>query len=194
MKSAFKGKNLSKILVVSLVCLVIELLLRFQYGKSHKSLETYASLILVSPLSLLLAFSEALISRKIESMGVLLNQRWSEDKTLILRSGTVTSLPTTDLVVGDMFIVKAGSVIPADGICIESSKLICDESILSSNSGRIEKNEFKKGPNYLILSGSVVLSGIAKVLCLGIGSNSLMGKQKLVCIHACSSHPTLKLS
>lgn len=145
----------------------------------NAELEPINNVLTAFLLLVLLALAEMGILRKIETITKMAYETHADDKTLVLRCGRIMSIPTEDLVVGDIFILKGGSVVPADGICVESHGLVCNENSVKTDDPVERKNVLENKQNYLILSGSTVTSGIAKVLCLGIGSNSLKGKSML---------------
>ena len=52
----------------------------------------------------------------------------------VLRDGTVVQIPARELVVGDVILLEAGDMIPADGRLIENASLKIDESALTGES------------------------------------------------------------
>ena len=58
----------------------------------------------------------------------------------VLRDGSTIQLPARELVVGDVILVEAGDMIPADGRLIENASLKVDESALTGESLAVEKN------------------------------------------------------
>ena len=58
----------------------------------------------------------------------------------VLRDGTVVQIPARELVVGDVILLEAGDMIPADGRLIENASLKIDESALTGESLAVEKN------------------------------------------------------
>lgn len=57
----------------------------------------------------------------------------------VLRKGAVTPLPTREITVGDLVLLEAGDVIPADGRLLECHSLKVDESALTGESLGVEK-------------------------------------------------------
>ena len=79
-------------------------------------------------------------------------------KTLIVeRSGQHIEVPIKEVVVGDLFKVSPGEIIPVDGVILEGSTTV-DESLLTGESIPIIKN-----PEELVVGGSINLDGAIKV-------------------------------
>ncbi|MGZ6004861.1 MAG: magnesium-translocating P-type ATPase [Candidatus Saccharimonadales bacterium] len=55
-------------------------------------------------------------------------------KVQVRRGGEVSNLPVDDLVPGDIVLLQAGRVVPADGIIIEGQDIYCNESSLTGES------------------------------------------------------------
>jgi P-type Mg2+ transporter len=75
-------------------------------------------------------------------------------KVTVRRSGREENVPTADLVPGDIVLLTAGKVIPADGVIIESKDLFANEAALTGES-------FPQGKavNAEVFMGSGVISG-----------------------------------
>ena len=58
----------------------------------------------------------------------------------VLRDGSTIQLPARELVVGDVILVEAGDMIPADARLIENASLKVDESALTGESLAVEKS------------------------------------------------------
>lgn len=92
-------------------------------------------------------------AKRILDQLALLNQ----DHLFVLRNGKEVDLPISDIVQGDILILKAGDQIPCDGKIVEG-QLECSEAILTGESDSIDK---KRGS--ALLSGSYVIAGQAKM-------------------------------
>ncbi|KRX54711.1 Plasma membrane calcium-transporting ATPase 3, partial [Trichinella sp. T9] len=101
-----------------------------------------------------------------------------EHKFSVIRNGEQTQIFVTDLVVGDICMVKYGDLIPTDGIIIQSNDLKVDESSLTGESDFIKKS-VDTDPFLLsaqiILSGTHVMEGSGKVVVTAVGLNSQTG-------------------
>ena len=101
----------------------------------------------------------------------------------VLRDGVAVQLPARELVVGDVILLEAGDMIPADGRLIENASLKIDESALTGESLAVEKNmdtiltEAPLGDRTnMLFSGSFVTYGRGKAVVTDIGMQTEVGK------------------
>eukprot|EP00923_Selenidium_pygospionis_P000681 GHVN01001070.1.p1 GENE.GHVN01001070.1~~GHVN01001070.1.p1 ORF type:complete len:1202 (-),score=114.93 GHVN01001070.1:1704-5309(-) len=115
----------------------------------------------------------------------------------VIRSGGPTQIYTTELLVGDLIQLEIGEEVPADCVASSSHNLAVDESCLTGESRSLTKYEFErcKGhstfntatenianiPSPIVLAGSTVVSGEAKLVVIAVGVQSQIGQiyQKL---------------
>ena len=69
----------------------------------------------------------------------------SPKEARVLREGEEITVPASDVVVGDMFLVKPGEAIPVDGVILEGEAAI-DESALTGESVPVEKSPGSRIP------------------------------------------------
>mgnify|MGYP001136266668 CR=1 FL=1 len=92
----------------------------------------------------------------------------------VLRNGTMLTVVTDDLVVGDIVQISAGDTIPADGIYIRGNNLKMDESKLTGESDQVEKGT----KNPFIVSSTECHEGSLTMLVTAVGPNSVFGRMK----------------
>ncbi len=104
-------------------------------------------------------------------------------KTDVLRNGRTTSIPTDAVVPGDVVMLAAGSLIPADGLVIEARDFFVNQAVLTGETFPVEKM-----PGILpesaglaertnaVFMGTNVSSGSAKVLIVETGLNTAFGQ------------------
>ncbi|MFC1789784.1 cation-translocating P-type ATPase [Patescibacteria group bacterium] len=104
-------------------------------------------------------------------------------KTWVIREGKEREIEQDFLVPGDIFILRPGDKIPADGRIIESQNLKISEMVLTGEWLPVEKNEellTKKTilaeRKNMVYMGTVVEEGRAKVMVTGTGKNTEIGK------------------
>ncbi len=91
----------------------------------------------------------------------------SAPKATIYRNGQIVQLPSEEVVVDDLLLLKEGDRVPADCVLVDDSYLQLDESILTGESVAVEKSRGE-----LALAGTLVVRGhtTAKVQSVGISS------------------------
>lgn len=66
-------------------------------------------------------------------------KKLSGPEAKVLRDGVAVQLPARELVVGDVILLEAGDMIPADGRLIENASLKVDESALTGEVLRLKR-------------------------------------------------------
>lgn len=105
-------------------------------------------------------------------------------ETKVLRDGMISSIPTRDLVPGDIVILETGAVIPADLRLTESVNLKIQESALTGESVPVEKQTGKLEGNDIALgdrtnmafSSGMVTYGRGRGIVLNTGMTTEVGK------------------
>ncbi|KAM0949959.1 putative P-type Ca(2+) transporter [Dioscorea sansibarensis] len=110
---------------------------------------------------------------------------YQADVATVLRNGCFSILPATELVPGDVVEVGVGCKVPADMRMIEilSNQLRVDQAILTGESCSVAKdlestaatNAVYQDKTNILFSGTVVVSGRARAVVVGVGSNTAMG-------------------
>ena len=104
-------------------------------------------------------------------------------KTTVLRDKKQELVPVEELVPGDVVILKAGAVVPADCVLLESDSLNIDEAALTGETYPVEKQvgavpldtPLNARKNSLWM-GTHVISGTASALIIGTGKDTEFGK------------------
>jgi Mg2+-importing ATPase len=105
--------------------------------------------------------------------------------TTVIREGTKQSVKLTDVVPGDIIVLKAGDIIAADARVLNEKDLFVDQSALTGESFPVEKQDkpvkVEKGvrltewSNFLFMGTSVV-SGTSTAVVVNTGSSTEYGK------------------
>ena len=104
----------------------------------------------------------------------------------VLRDGKEVSLPIKDVTIGDIIILSAGSMIPADLRLIESKDLYVGQSSLTGESDAVNKNveasvtiedlDSIADIDYICFMGTSVVSGNAKGVVIKTADSTYFGK------------------
>jgi P-type Ca2+ transporter type 2C len=89
----------------------------------------------------------------------------------VRRDGRETSVPSSELVRGDVVLLGEGDIVPADCRVEEASSVLVDESAITGESVAVGK-----ATGDLLSSGTVVVKGRAVSVVLSIGSDSALGR------------------
>lgn len=104
--------------------------------------------------------------------------------SVVLRDGKEEEVKATSIVPGDILVLNAGDLIPADARIIESKDFFVNQSALTGESFPVEKSETVSSsegkeipslPN-MIFAGTNVITGGAKAVVLATGFNTEFGK------------------
>jgi Mg2+-importing ATPase len=104
-------------------------------------------------------------------------------KTDILRDGQKQSIPTDQVVPGDVVILSAGSLIPADGIVLEARDFFVSQAVLTGETFPVEKSpgvlpekaSLVERTN-MVFMGTSVRSGSASVMIVQTGLATAFGQ------------------
>jgi len=122
-------------------------------------------------------------------------QQWSTERILrslrkresesveVYRDGNVSSIPSENLVRGDVIILYEGQKIPADARVMESDNLHVDESMLTGESLSVKKTsnnirgtkEVYEQSN-MVFSGAFVVTGAGVAIVTAVGNNTEFGR------------------
>ena len=104
-------------------------------------------------------------------------------KTDVLRDGKPASVPTDEIVPGDVVLLSAGSLIPADGLVIEARDFFVNQAVLTGETFPVEKmpgilpeNAGLAERTNVVFMGTSVRSGNAQVLIVQTGLQTAFGQ------------------
>ncbi|KQJ88101.1 calcium-transporting ATPase 7, plasma membrane-type isoform X2 [Brachypodium distachyon] len=90
----------------------------------------------------------------------------------VVRAARRQEVSVSDIVVGDVVLLKAGEVVPADGVFLEGHDLQVDES---SMNGEPQPVEIDAEKNPFLASGVKVVDGHGRMLVTAVGTNTAWG-------------------
>jgi len=154
--------------------LVIAVILSALLGQSSDSI---IILFIVLTTGFLGFWQESNAGRAMEKLRSLI-----EMKHTVLRAGLPAQLPTQEIVPGDIILLNAGDIIPADCRIVESNELHVNESSLTGESFPVEKSEGETDDKWPIAKkfnclwqGTNVISGMATAIAVQTGSQTVFG-------------------
>ena len=138
------------------------------------------AIVVIVILNGLLGFSQEY--RAEQSMAAL--KKMSVPKVRVRRDGKVSEIRAQELVPGDIVLLEAGNLVPADGNLIENMNLRVQEAILTGESEPVEKTTeptLKENPSLgdqhnRLFMGTLVAYGRGTMLVTGTGINTELGK------------------
>ena len=139
--------------------------------------DVFIILFIVLSTGLLSFFQERNASRVVEKLQSMISL-----KSTVIRDGVPQEIISKNIVEGDIILLKAGDMIPADCLIIEANELHANESSLTGESYPVRKTtgildpetELAKRTNCL-WEGTNVVSGTAKALVIQTGDQTIFG-------------------
>ena len=104
--------------------------------------------------------------------------------TRVRRGGSLTTIPRTDLVPGDIVLLEAGDSVPADGRLLEAVRLQAAEAALTGESQPVNKDAASLQPadspvadrHGMLYMGTDISRGRAMMVVTGTGMDTQMGR------------------
>ncbi|HET9670638.1 MAG TPA: magnesium-translocating P-type ATPase [Casimicrobiaceae bacterium] len=94
----------------------------------------------------------------------------------VLRDGTLRDVPVAGIVPGDLVVVRAGDVVPADGTLVETDRLFVDEAALTGESFPAEKRVGDVAAGHgTVRMGSSIASGSGRFVVDATGAATALG-------------------
>lgn len=175
MKFIDQFKNV--MLIILIIAAVLSAVVSVQTGEPFT--DTIIILFVVFLNALLGVIQENKAEKAIEAL-----KQMSLPYIKVRRNGTVISVKTEELVVGDIVLLEAGDYVPADMRIIENHSLRVEEAALTGESvpvdkqeGKIENQEVAIGDRVnMLYSGSNIVYGRGEAVVVATGMNTELGK------------------
>jgi P-type E1-E2 ATPase len=94
-------------------------------------------------------------------------------KATVLRDGQPTALPVEEIVPGDVVLLSAGSLIPADGILLEAQDCYVNQAVLTGETFPVEKY-----PDAVSIHASLA----ERTNCVYMGTNVRSGRARVLVV------------
>jgi Mg2+-importing ATPase len=101
-----------------------------------------------------------------------------ETRATVLRGGLLTQVPRAHVVPGDVVVLSAGSLVPADALILEATDFFVSESVLTGESFPVEKR-----PGVVAAAAGVP----TRTNCVFLGTNVRSGTARCLVVHTGSS-------
>ena len=158
------------------IILLIAAIISFFSGNKDSTIVIVLVLVLNSILG---AWQTVKAQKSLDSL-----KKMSSPKCKVIRDHEQLEVDSSELVPGDIVIIEAGDIVPADGRVIENFSLLVNENSLTGESNSIEKtdevlhyDDLALGDQVnMVFSGSLVNYGRAKILITETGMNTQLGK------------------
>ncbi len=139
--------------------------------------DVFIILFIVLSTGLLSFFQERNASKTVEKLQSMIALR-----STVLRDGTPQQIIGNEIVPGDILLFKAGDMIPADCLIVESNEINTNEASLTGESypvrkevGIVDENTVLSKRTNCLWEGTNVVSGTAKALVIHTGNTTLFG-------------------
>lgn len=139
--------------------------------------DVFIILFIVLSSGLLSFFQERNAGRVVEKLQSMLSL-----KATVLRDGLPREIVVTQVVKGDVIILKAGDILPADGLILESDELYANEASLTGESypvrkeaGVLDEQTLLAKRTNCLWQGTNIVSGNAKALVIQTGEETIFG-------------------
>ena len=167
---------LSQFADMVVIVLLVEALMSMVTGNLESTLVILAVLIMNAVLG---TVQHVKAEKSLEGLKAM-----SAPNARVLRDGKEMSIPSKEVTVGDIVLLEAGDLVPADGRIIESASLKVNESALTGESEGVEKTDqvlTEENPalgdrKNMAYSSSLVLYGRGKLLVTAVGMGTEIGK------------------
>ena len=165
--------------IILLISAIISLTIAINNGEKYELIESLVIFFIV----LMNAFIGVIQEDKAQACLDEL-ERKTASHTRVVRNGQVKTILSEEVVVGDIVLIEAGDVVPADLRLSESKNLKCDESSLTGESESSEKmfdvicdkNSSLSERKNIAFKGSLVTSGHGKGIVISVGNQTEIGK------------------
>ncbi len=134
--------------------------------KGSGLLDTIGIIIAVLLATGIAFFNEYRSSREFD----VLNAHRDDVAIKVIRDGHPVSVPSREIVVGDLILLEAGDAIPADGWMVISDDLYADESAFTGETEPVNKGVLDK-----VLKGTFVTAGKGQMVAGAVGDAAQMG-------------------
>lgn len=166
-RKTFLQKFIDQFKDFMIIILIAAAIISIAAGERVDAIVILAIVILNAFLSI---YQEGQAEKSLESL-----KQMSAPEAKVIRDGKKTVVPARELVPGDIVILEAGDIIPADLRLFTSSNLKVDESSLTGESVAVEKNSEAILDNHATLGDRVNMAYMSTIVTYGRGRGVVVG-------------------
>jgi Ca2+-transporting ATPase len=150
------------------ILLLTAALLYFFSGEMGDGIFMTCAIFLVVSISL---YQESRSHRALEALKNL-TQRTCK----VIRDSQIREVNREDIVIGDLAVIEEGTIVPADGVIVQSNDFSVNESILTGESLPVSKNKTSDSNNTNeVFQGTTVVAGLAIFEVTAVGDKTALG-------------------
>ena len=127
-------------LIIFIIASIVSAVTTFISNRTSGHSEGYADFFIIMIVVLINAvlgvYQESKAEKAIEAL-----QKLSAATSKVLRDGKIVTIPSEELVVGDVVLIEAGDAVPADGRILSCSSMKVEEAALTGESVPVSKTE-----------------------------------------------------
>ncbi|NNK86637.1 MAG: cation-transporting P-type ATPase, partial [Flavobacteriaceae bacterium] len=151
------------------------MVLAFAFSDVLEGLAILAVLFITAILGFIMEYQAI---RSVEAL-----RRITRKVSTVIRNGRLAQIKTRHLVPGDIIVLAAGDIVPADGRLIWHQSIAINESVLTGESNQVEKTEAILKPSVpitdqvnMVFKGTTVVRGNAKAMITETGNKTIIGR------------------
>ncbi len=155
----------SPLIIILIAAALVSVAVGFLPDSEPKIIDATLILIIVLAVGISGFFQDWKAERSIEAL-----RRMSTPAATVIRNSRETEIPASEIVPGDIVIIKSGDIIPADGKVLQSFNMMIDESILTGESKAV-----RCGEGSVVKMNTSLLSGHGRILIFATGMKTEVG-------------------
>lgn len=165
--SGWKKSLINTITEPMFLLLVCAAILYFVLGELPEAIFMMVAIVLVSAISF---YQDSRSRHALETL-----RSYTTPLATVLRDGTLTQVPSGDIVTGDFVQATEGTSLVADGEILQANDFTVNESILTGEAFPVMKTA-DPASDRAVYQGTMVASGQALVRVTAVGSHTRLGK------------------
>jgi len=152
--------------IIKILLLAVAVSMVVSFVKGSGFLDTIGIIVAVLLSTGIAFFNEYRSSKEFD----VLNAHRDDVAVKVIRNGHPASVPSRDIVVGDLVLLEAGDALPADGWVIAADDMFSDESAFTGETEPVGKSTGDR-----VLKGAFITAGKGHMIAGAVGDSAQMG-------------------